>query len=351
MPNFRKGVRSAARFEAAGLPDAEKESLARALLSEFGATFVQPSGDELIHSCVLPFGLHKGGDRNPSASFNWRKLTYICHAGCGSGGLLWLIATCRGTSGEDARGWLAKESGIGGVQELDALLAYLDAAFANEVYSKPSIPTLDPRVLEPWKVIHPYLTEVRGIPEQNIIDLQVGFGEFEVRGTTSQRVVIPHFWKGDLVGWQTRRLVDDGTPKYLNTPDFPKDQTLYGLWNPRAHVVVVESPMTVIAKKHMDVKMIATFGATVTDKQVALIAEHPLVTLWFDNDDAGWSATESVASRLLNYSQVRVVNNLWYEDAADLPDHEVARLVADAVPYALWKRSSSLERWKEVSHV
>ena len=28
------------------------------------------NGDEYIHSCPLPFGMHKNGDRNPSASIN-----------------------------------------------------------------------------------------------------------------------------------------------------------------------------------------------------------------------------------------------------------------------------------------
>lgn len=349
MPRFR--TKTASKFEASFLPDAEKETLARSLLAEFGATQVRPSGDELIHSCVLPFGLHKGGDSNPSASFNWRKLTYICHAGCGSGGLLWLIATCRGTTGEDARGWLAKESGIGGVQELDALLAYLDATFERQPYAKHHIPSLDPRVLEPWKVIHPYLTEVRGIPEQNIIDLQVGFGEFEVRGTTSQRIVIPHFWQGDLVGWQTRRLTSDGTPKYLNTPEFPKDQTLYGAWHPKQEAVVVESPMSVVSKKHVVPNMVATFGATVTDRQVQLLASSPSVTLWFDNDDAGWQATHSVAKRLSSYTQVWVVESYWQEDAADLTDQDVSSLLENAMPYALWSQPSVLTSSREVTNV
>lgn len=349
MSKFR--TKTASKFEASFLPDAEKEALARSLLAEFGATQVRPSGDELIHSCVLPFGLHKGGDRNPSASLNWRKLTYICHAGCGSGGLLWLIATCRGTTGEDARGWLSKESGIGGVQELDALLAYLDAAFDDEPYAKQHIPTLDARVLEPWKVIHPYLTEVRGIPEQNIIDLQVGYGEFEVRGTTSKRIVIPHFWHGNLVGWQTRRLTGDGTPKYLNTPEFPKDQTLYGAWQPKQDIVVVESPMSVVSKQHVLPNIVATFGATVTDRQVQLLASSPRVTLWFDNDEAGWQATHSVAARLSAYTQVYIVQSEWEEDAADLDDNEVRYLVDAAVPYALWHQPKTLASRKEVTNV
>ena len=349
MPNFPK--RSDSKFEASFLPGSEKEALARSLLAEFGATQVRPSGDELIHSCVLPFGLHKGNDRNPSASLNWRKLTYICHAGCGSGGLLWFIATCRGTSGKEAKGWLAKESGIGGVQELDALLAYLDAAFDSQPYAKHHIPTLDRRVLEPWKVIHPYLTEVRGIPEQNIVDFQVGYGEFDVRGVRSHRIVIPHFWQGDLVGWQTRRLTNDGTPKYLNTPEFPKDQTLYGDWKPKAEAVVVESPMSVVSKCHLFDNMVATFGATVTDRQVQLLASSPRVTLWFDNDQAGWSATYSVAKRLSNYTQVWVVESDWEEDAADLDDSDARFLVGAAMPYSLWSQPSKLTRRKEVTNV
>ena len=36
------------------------------------------NGDEYIHSCPLPFGMHKNGDSNPSASLNKDTLLFNC---------------------------------------------------------------------------------------------------------------------------------------------------------------------------------------------------------------------------------------------------------------------------------
>lgn len=340
-------------FEAAALPEAEREALCRALLAEFGVTKVIPRDGELIHGCVLPFGQHKNQGRNPTASLNWKKLVYKCVGSCDAGGgLLWFIGLCRGTSGTDARKWLDKQTGTGGEEQtLASLLAYFDMVYSKQRTVLAPIPHMSASVLDPWLVIHPYLTEVRGIPETNVIQFRVGYGHFEIRFgqglIPSDRIVIPHFWRGTLVGWQSRRLIDDGTPKYVASPEFPKDQTIFN-YQPGEPAVLVESPISVVAKEHV-VHMEATFGSAVTDKQMKLLTMHPFVTLFFDNDLAGWKTTRHVAEALEPYSVVRVVENPWIADADELPDHEVERLVATAVPYPTWRepKVEELLRWTD----
>ena len=335
------------------MSDMEKEQLCRTLLAEFGVTTITRVSDkgEMIHSCCLPFGQHRNGDRNASASLNYRLLTYNC-LGCGnSGGLLWFIATCRGTSSEDAREWLGKQTGIGDEQDLAALLAYFDAVWNPQRVERPPLPKMDPKVLEPWKLVHPWLTEVRRIPVETIVSFSVGYAEayrlpvYEdgqiARWQSSERIVIPHFWKGNLVGWQTRRLTQDGTDKYISSPDFPKDTTIMN-YDPRRPALVVESPMSVLSKYHRCPIIEATFGAKVTDAQIRLLSEHSRVILFFDNDEAGWHATERVGEALLPYSDVWVIDNPYNADAADLDDDTFATLVADPVPYSMWKRPSHL---------
>ena len=348
-------------FAPATLPDSVKESMCRGLLEEFGATITsvrEPDG-ELIHRCALPW--HE--ERRPSASLNYKKLTYRCLSCDSKGGLLWFIAACRDVPGPEAKKWLEGQTGLGVEFDLGALLNLIDAIDkAPTAQVRPPMPKFSPLVLKPWKVIHEYLTEDRGVPEQNIVDLSVGYAErYKVSDMQrSQRIVIPHFWRGDLVGWQSRRIYKDGTPKYLSTSDFPRDRTLYNHQPNREMAVVVESPMSVLRHYH-HIPFEATFGAAVTDQQVKLLARHRRVVIWMDNDPAGWRATEGaweefgrrrkkvsagLIERLAPYTDVRVVNNPWAADPGDMDDQTVEELVATAVPYPLWRRPRRLREWE-----
>ena len=337
------------------LPDFEKERICTDLLSEFGASVSRVNDQgEMIHSCILPFGLHAHGDRNPSASLNYKRLTYNCYA-CGGGGLLWLIATCRGTSTADARKWVGTQSGTGAdEQSLSSLMDFFDAVYSDERRRKQisPIPHMDIRVLQPYLKIHPYMTEMRGCSEDVLKHFMVGFGDFRYNlgspedemWIDSPRIVIPHFWDQSLVGWQTRRLLDDGTPKYLNTPDFPRDTTLYNYSGGREPLVIVESTVSVL--KHADRhRMTATFGSEVTEAQLRLLGKTERAILWFDNDPAGWKATEDVGRALSDYTTVMVVDSDWAADAGDMDAGTADQLIADAIPYPLWIKPKALRKW------
>lgn len=329
-------------FEAGSLPDSEKEALCRALLAEFGVSTVKTtSKGELIHQCVLPLGGHTDHD-SVTASLNYKKLVYHCFVCGNSGGLLWFIGVCRGTSGIEARKWLEKQADFSGTDEnsLANLLTFFDQVYDPKRSIPQPLPKMDTRILVPWLKIHPYLTEVRGIPEPSIMRFMVGWNE------QTNRIVIPHFWRGHLVGWQTRRLSDDGTPKYQSSPDFPKDRTLFH-YDPKKRpvAVVVESPMSVLSKYHLGHSMVATFGASVTDRQVRLLADHRRVILFFDNDRAGWAAIVNVGQALEAYTDVWVVENAWAADAADLDDATFLDLVQEAVPFAVWRLPDELKEW------
>lgn len=353
-------------FEASVLPDETKEQLCRELLAEFGVTRVTATvKGELIHSCCLPFGSHKNGDRSPSASLNFKKLTYNC-LGCGShGGLLWFIAACRGEDSAQARTWLEGETGLGQtVMELNTLLKILDAMYAQGqgVEALAPIPRYDRSVLNPWlwEEQHPLLTEGmpeldikgRGIPKSTLDHFKVGYAPDYFMGKDSEpqyteRLIFPHFWKGELVGWQARRVDPDDEPKYKNSPDFPKDQTIYNYENgDRRWAILVESPPSVLRHYHHEPRLQATFGAKMPDTQLRLLQRYEHVVLWFDNDDAGWKATHRAAEALTRYNTVWVVNSPYAADAADMPDDVVADLISEAIPYAIWEEPSELIPWR-----
>lgn len=330
-------------LEATLLPDTEKEALARSLLEEFGAEEVRVgSYGELIHGCLLPWGNHKDQKRNPTASLNYKKLVYKC-LGCGSGGgLLWFIQVMRGQQGEgtkEARRWLERETGTGGqVMDLTKLLSYLDSLYDKTAKDRSPLPTYNERVLEPWKVIHPYLTEMRNIPVEAIVRLKLGYDD------NRQRIIIPHYMGDTLVGWQARRLApDDPDPvKYRNSPDFPKDRSLYNYDYLAENATVVEAPLTV-ARHLVDIHMEATFGTSVTDNQVHLLSKHhPRLTLWMDNDQSGWTATGKLGYALRRHTSVWVVDSPYAQDAGEIDTWRAKELIEEAIPWSLWKPPKSL---------
>lgn len=358
---FDTGIREAKPFEAEFLPDTQKLALCEGLLSSLGVTRWRktPRG-ELIHSCPMP-GRHRNGDRSPSASLNYRKLKFHCF-GCGSGGnILWFVASVRHIETSEARQWLEGQTGLGGtVMDVESLMEFIDA-----LYAKPEarvMPRYAARTLDPWlswTTPHPYLTDPieaggRAIPADTCWHFSVGYApEYELylgsrTPTVQERVVIPLWWRDELVGWQARAIDDADEPKYHNTPDFPRDVAVFN-YAPRVRTaMVVESPMSVLRHWHHQPDLISTYGASVSDEQMRLLRRYDQVVVWFDNDKSGWEGAERIIEELPAFTDLRVVASDLDADPADLDDHIVAQLRRDAVPWPIWARPERL-RPKEMA--
>ncbi len=104
------------------------------------------------------------------------------------------------------------------------------------------------------------------------------------------------------------RLIGDGKPKYLNSPETPvfhKGRELYGLYEARQ--ALKEIPRLVVVEGYMDVVALAQFGirntvatlgtATTPDHLESLFRTTPEVVFCFDGDRAGraaaWKALET----------------------------------------------------------
>jgi DNA primase len=317
----------------------------------------------------MPFGAHRNGDSKPSASLNYKKLAFHC-LGCGAkGGLLWFIAVCRGDDdGHSARQWLGEQTGFGGtVMEGHKLVQILEAIFAQQNERPEAMPVYPKVTLDPWTHdgVHPYMTHVgsfgpikcRGIPEENCKRFGVGYAEAYPMGYVlhpdgtktwrepQERIVIPIFWDGKLVGWQARAIDPADEPKYKNSAEFPRDRVLYG-WEPGMDIVLVESPMSVLRHCHHQ-PMVASLGKELTDIQLRILQRAKSITMWFDPDRAGWSGTERAIEELKRYVPMKVA--VWpygYTDPADLDDDTVDRVVAEAVPWSIWRRPEQLLDWR-----
>lgn len=155
------------------------------------------------------------------------------------------------------------------------------------------------------------------------------------------RVMFPiHDYRGRIVGFGGR-VIDQGEPKYLNSPEtalFHKGQELYGLYRAResirreGRVLVVEGYMDVVAlAQHGVDNAIATLGtATTADHLNRIFRFAHDVIFCFDGDRAGreaaWKALDVILPLL---SHDRQAGFLFLPDGED-PDTLVRKEGGDA---------------------
>ena len=151
------------------------------------------------------------------------------------------------------------------------------------------------------------------------------------------RIMFPiHDHRGRVVGFGGR-VLDQGEPKYLNSPETPifhKGSELYGLFAARGPikdadgVLVVEGYMDVVALAQEGINnAVATLGTATTPMHLQRLFRHtPNITFSFDGDRAGraaaWKALETCLPNLQDGYQVSF---LFLPDGED-PDTMVKKV-------------------------
>jgi len=136
------------------------------------------------------------------------------------------------------------------------------------------------------------------------------------------------------------RVLDDSTPKYLNSPETPvfhKGRELYGLYQARKanrnleQIVIVEGYMDVIALAEYGVtNAVATLGTATTPDHLQQLMRSPIEIIFcFDGDRAGreaaWRAAETALPLLGGNHQLKF---MFLADGED-PDSVVQKQGAD----------------------
>jgi DNA primase len=156
--------------------------------------------------------------------------------------------------------------------------------------------------------------------------------------------------RGNVIGFGGR-VLGEGEPKYLNSPETPvfeKGRELYGLYQARrairdaGRVLVVEGYMDVVALAQAGVEYaVATLGTATTPVHVQkLLRQADEIVYCFDGDSAGrraaWRALENSLAHLADGKQIRFL----FLPEGDDPDTYVRKhgkaafeaLVGKAVP-------------------
>lgn len=278
--------------------------------------------------CPDPWGMHKHGDRTGKFSINRDKKVYNCFV-CGGGTLVSLTMAIRECDKDEALDWLrqftskSNQTDEGFIEEVDSLLMTKPAQEESA-----TLPWFNEKVITPWEGNNHSWFEQRGISEAACAKYRLGvnYETIRTKGSESfqgESIVLPHFWNGQLVGWQNRWVCDrpKWVPKYTNTGDFPKKFTLYG-WDQAIEldspIVIVESVPSVLYLASLNIPAVATFGATVSDEQMQMLrgCQHGVV-LAQDNDQAGDKWRNNLVEYLDRYIPVSEMEIAWDDDIGE----------------------------------
>lgn len=155
------------------------------------------------------------------------------------------------------------------------------------------------------------------------------------------RIMFPiHDHRGRVVGFGGR-IIDQGEPKYLNSPETPcfhKGRELYGLFRARdsiksrGRVLVVEGYMDVVALAQSGVdNAVATLGTATTREHLERLFRYaPEIVFCFDGDRAGRDAAVRALETVLPVMhEGRQISFLFLPEGED-PDSLVRKEGGDA---------------------
>ncbi len=154
--------------------------------------------------------------------------------------------------------------------------------------------------------------------------------------------------RGNVIGFGGR-VMDDSTPKYLNSPEsmvFNKRKNLFALnlakKSSLGYLILVEGYMDAVALHQYGFDCaVASLGTSLTEEHAALLARYTeQVMLIYDGDNAGQNATQRAIPMLEKAGlQVKV---LQMKDAKD-PDEYLKKFGADRFKLLLEDASNRVE--------
>lgn len=213
--------------------------------------------------------------------------------------------------------------------------------------------------------------QAKGHSLKSIDDIGVALARGESTSDhNAGRVIFPlHDPKGQVVGFSARRIRDDGTAKYVNSPEtrlFHKGNVLYNYHNVAGsahrdgYCYVLEGFMDVMALDKAGIpNAVALMGTALTAEQIALLRKLRCeIRLCLDGDGPGQMAMmkscrllerASVRFRVVDYGgDLRDPDDILRQDGADALKQRMNRLI-DPIDFQLgyYTHSRKLETAEE----
>ncbi|MBQ3000806.1 MAG: DNA primase [Oscillospiraceae bacterium] len=190
----------------------------------------------------------------------------------------------------------------------------------------------------------------KGYTDQELIDADlVGEKNGRIYDRFRNRVMFPIIdVRGNVIGFGGR-VLDDGTPKYLNTSEtiiFNKRKNLFGLnlakKSKQGYMILVEGNIDVITLHQYGFDCaVASLGTSLTEEHAALLSRYTEeVVLTYDGDEAGQRAAKR-AIPMLEKVGIRV-KVLKMRDAKD-PDEFLHKFGPDAFRLLLEESSNRVD--------
>jgi len=343
------------------------EVLARTDIVELIARHVQlkKSGNNFMGLC--PFH----NEKSPSFSVSADKQLYYCF-GCGKGGgAFQFLIEHDGYSFPEAVEYLAEKAGLAVPQSREAdsgeqerrkralaLLEKVAAVFARTLQSAEGKAGMDyfhrrklsESIIDKYRLGfappgYGFLERSIGRDGRQLAQLEaIGLlfnGERGYADRFRGRVMFPITdRRGQVVGFGGR-ILDQGEPKYLNSPEtafFHKSELLYGYAEHRDEIrsrkllVVVEGYMDVLAMAAHGLPVgLAPLGTAIGERQVREILRlHPEPVFCFDGDRAGKQAAWRALERMLPILAAEHGPRFLYLPEGEDPDSILQREGPDA---------------------
>lgn len=302
---------------------------------------------EDIGYCPDIWGNHKHGDTSGKFAINREKKVYYCFI-CGGGTLLSLAMEFNHLDEESATAWIYQFAIGDNRSDAQFIDDFMKLFEDHKEKRGDRMPYFNAHVLSQFhnegeeNELYEWCA-TRGISDTIAVKHKLGYspehkkfaplrgGEKIDEDYFGPCIVFPHFWEGRLVGWQHRWLnhgldTPKWMPKYTNTSDFPKTQTLYNydiaVKDPLDRVVVVESVPTVLFLESMGVMAVATFGSGIVESQLSLLRRFQGgVIISPDNDKPGEKFAREAKDYLERYTDVKVLPPVDIREGADLGDY------------------------------
>ena len=306
---------------------------------------------EFQFSC--PYPAHVMGDRTPSAYMNTETTAFICYSCKAKGNAVSFAADMLKVTPIAAVRMLKQRYSPGGIDpDARNMTEEIRKIIHKSKPKRRENEILDESVLDAYHVDWPvqlyqnghyadpwarYIFD-RGFSIATLMQWQFGYS------FAFGRITLPiRDEHGCLIGIKARAL-DDRKPKYLNLHDrkngvnpFLKNDVVFALDralkspNYDGSLIIVEGELNAVAMHSLGYEnTVAINGSYFGDRQIKLIKEHAdRVVIFFDSDEAGFSATRDVAETLLPFLFVEVCPD-HDGDPADMHPYSVRRCLAEA---------------------